>query len=229
MFDFIKVLFKNIAKGPATQPFPAGEAYTPPRFRGRVNMDPSLCVGCAICHHVCAGGAIQVHDREEKSGYDFTLWHNSCALCGMCSHYCPTGAISMTTDWHNAHRQEKKYEWAEHHFVPYVPCAGCGKPMRRLPPHLAMRIYAHTPIDMTDIIKLCPECRQKAAVQREQELLEYEKAHNSTGETPPEAALASAASPPESTQVPKPSPEPLPEHSPEQVAPLKTGEEDGRK
>ncbi|MDL2314170.1 4Fe-4S binding protein, partial [Desulfovibrio sp. OttesenSCG-928-C14] len=122
MLSFLKILFSNFAKGPSTDSFPFKEARTPERFRGRVTMDSSRCVGCAICHHVCPGDAIRIEPNEEKTGYSFTIWHNSCALCGLCRHFCPTKAISMTNDWHNAHTQENKYDWAEHHFVPYLKC-----------------------------------------------------------------------------------------------------------
>lgn len=169
MLRFLKVLARNVIQGPATISFPFREAHTPQRFRGKVTMDPEKCVGCGICRHVCAGRAIRIEKNNEKTAYNFTIWHNSCALCGMCRHFCPTGAISMTNDWHNAHLQTEKYAWAENHLVPYLRCAGCQAPIRMLPPELAARVYAHSPIDMTQIMKLCPSCRQIAAAQRQVE------------------------------------------------------------
>lgn len=169
MLRFLKVLARNVMLGPSTEPFPAKESPTPARFRGKVTMDPTKCVGCGICRHVCAGRAIRLENNEEKTGYSFTIWHNTCALCGMCRHFCPTKAITMTNDWHNAHFQTQKYDWAEHHFVPYFQCEGCNAPMRLLPPELAARVYAHSPMDMSIIMKLCPECRQIAAANREGE------------------------------------------------------------
>lgn len=166
---FLKVLARNLLKGPSTDPFPFKEAHTPERFRGRVTMNPDLCVGCGICHHVCPGDAIRIEKNEEGTGYSFSIWHNTCALCGSCKNYCPTGAITQTRDWHNAHTQAEKYSWAEHHFVPYLRCEGCGASIRMLPPDLATRLYAHSPVDMTQILKLCPSCRQLATVKRESE------------------------------------------------------------
>lgn len=161
MAGFLKVLFRNLLDGPSTDPFPAGETFTPDRFRGKVKVDPELCMGCGICRHTCAAGAINISPRADQSGYDITIWHNSCCLCASCRHYCPTEAITLTTDWHNAHPQSEKFEWTEHQFMPYVPCEGCGAPMRRLPIHIAKKIYAfNTDIDLEKIIKLCPKCRQ---------------------------------------------------------------------
>lgn len=167
MPKFLKILTRNLMQGVATDPFPFQEAHTPERYRGRVTMNPDLCVGCGICHHVCPGDAIRIEANEEKSGYAFSIWHNTCALCGSCKNYCPTGAITQTQDWHNAHSQAEKYSRAEHHFVPYLHCTGCGAAMRMLPPSLATRLYAHSPVDMAEILQLCPSCRQLATVKRE--------------------------------------------------------------
>lgn len=161
MAGFLKVLFRNVLDGPSTDPFPVGETFTPARFRGKVKVDPELCMGCGICRHTCAAGAINITQREDQSGYDISVWHNSCCLCASCRHYCPTKAITLTTDWHNAHPQEEKFTWLEQQFVPYVPCTGCGTPMRRLSLEIARRIYVgNTDIDLEKIVTLCPKCRQ---------------------------------------------------------------------
>ncbi|MDR2160536.1 MAG: 4Fe-4S binding protein [Desulfovibrio sp.] len=166
---FLKILARNLLQGPATEPFPYQEATTPQRLRGRVELNADLCVGCGICRHVCPGGAIRIEPDAERAGYSFSIWHNTCALCASCRHFCPTGAISLSTDWHSAHRQTEKYSHAAHYYVPYLRCADCGAPLRLLPPALAARLYAHSPVDMARIIKLCPNCRQIAAASREGE------------------------------------------------------------
>ena len=167
MAGFLKVLLRNVLEGPSTDPFPLGETFTPKRFRGKVVLDPDLCMGCGICRHTCAAGAININVRNDMSGYDFTVWHNSCCLCASCRHYCPTKAITLTNDWHNAHEQGEKFTWMEQKFVPYLPCEGCGTPMRPLPLSVALRIYVNNPdIDPAHIIKLCPKCRQREDAQR---------------------------------------------------------------
>jgi formate hydrogenlyase subunit 6/NADH:ubiquinone oxidoreductase subunit I len=166
VLQFLKILARNLLQGPSTEAFPYQEAPTPKRLRGRVTMDPQKCVGCGICRHVCAGRAINIQKNEQGTGYDYVIWHNSCALCGLCRHHCPTGAITLLNDWHSAHAQADKYNWAEHHFVPYLRCAECGAYIRLIPPELATRLYAHSPVDMTKLMKLCPACRQKAEAVR---------------------------------------------------------------
>jgi formate hydrogenlyase subunit 6/NADH:ubiquinone oxidoreductase subunit I len=169
MLRFLKILASNLAKGPSTDAFPAAPAHTPARYRGRITMEPEKCVGCGVCAHVCPADAIhitQVDGPEGAVGYKYSVWHNTCCQCGSCAHFCPTGAIRNTNDWHISHLQKDKYNMAEHHFVPYLRCTGCGNPIRILPPELATRIYAHHPVDMSETIKLCPTCRQLETVKR---------------------------------------------------------------
>ncbi len=161
MSGFLKILFNNVLAGPSTDPFPLGETFTPARFRGKVKIDPELCMGCGICKHVCTAGAINIKQRPDQSGYDITVWHNSCCLCANCRTYCPVGAVTLSTDWHNAHPQEQKYEWLERQFVPYVSCTACGVKMRALPLEVAKKLYAYNPdIDPEHITHLCAKCRR---------------------------------------------------------------------
>ena len=99
--EFLKILWDNLKKGPVTDAFPFGETYTPDRLRGRVEIDPALCVGCGTCVHVCAAGAINISKFEDGSGFEITVWRNSCCLCAQCRHYCPTKAVTLTNDWHS--------------------------------------------------------------------------------------------------------------------------------
>lgn len=161
MAGFLKVLFRNLLEGPSTDPFPLGETFTPARLRGRAKVDPTFCMGCGVCRHVCAAGAINITHLPDGSGYTITIWQNSCCLCASCRHYCPTGAMSISTDWHSAHPEEEKFDRLEQHTIKYEPCAHCGTLMRPVPAHLAKRLYAKNPdIDPELIRHLCPKCRQ---------------------------------------------------------------------
>ena len=162
--EFLKVLWNNLTQGPVTEAFPFAEAPTPERFRGRVTVDPTLCVGCGTCVHVCAGGAINItraEDRDDQKGFTITVWHNTCCLCAQCRHYCPTKAITLTNNWHNAHRNDRKYTFVEQVRVDYDTCAACGTRIRLLPPSVIARIYeGHPEIDVQRVSHLCPDCRQ---------------------------------------------------------------------
>ena len=61
--EFLKILWDNLKKGPVTDAFPFGETYTPDRLRGRVEIDPALCVGCGLCAQKCPGKLITVDGK----------------------------------------------------------------------------------------------------------------------------------------------------------------------
>ena len=158
--SFLKVLWNNLRQGPVTDPFPFGETYTPERLRGRVEIDASLCTGCGTCAHVCTAGAINIARKDDGSGFDVTVWRNTCCLCGQCRYYCPTKAITITNNWHNAHRNTQKYTWLTRASVTYDTCEGCGARMRFLPKSVIDRIYAgHDEVNARRIAHLCPKCR----------------------------------------------------------------------
>lgn len=159
--EFLKILWDNLKKGPVTDPFPFGETYTPERLRGRVEIDPELCLGCGTCVHVCAAGAINISKFADGSGFEITVWRNSCCLCAQCRHYCPTKAITLSNDWHSAHRATEKYTQITRAKVKYDYCAVCGAKMRVLPQDVLNRIYAkHSEIDVDVVSHLCPSCRR---------------------------------------------------------------------
>lgn len=162
--NFISILFRNLLKGPSTDPFPFGETFTPKGLRGRIDFDASKCSGCRMCEHVCAGGAIRFDDSPE--GLQFTLWHNSCTFCGLCEHYCIPRAIHLTEDWHLAHKQEDKYRMIEQGTVAYLSCAACGG--RFIPPSAALlaKVYGSSSAALAELSRLCPDCRRRRSAAR---------------------------------------------------------------
>lgn len=138
------------------------EAIAPVGLRGKIRFNAAACVGCRMCEHVCAGGAI--HFDEDDAGLHFTLWHNSCAFCGLCSHYCPTKALAVTDEWQMSHRQEDKFRLIEQGVVPLVPCTGCGNLLLPVAPELLRVAYRKTNLEIDRLKTFCPECRQKQSI-----------------------------------------------------------------
>ena len=138
-------------------------AASPPGLRGKMHFNAAACVGCRMCEHVCAGGAIRF--EEQAGGLRFTLWHNSCAFCGLCSHYCPTKALAATGEWQMAHLQQDKYRQVEQGTVPLVPCTGCGTPMLPVAPELLRVAYRSVSRETSELQTLCTECRQQRNAQ----------------------------------------------------------------
>lgn len=160
MANFFNVMLHNVLSGPRTDPFPFGETFSPERIRGRVRIDPQLCIGCSMCRHVCVAGAINIHRFAE--GWTITVWQDSCCLCASCRTYCPMHAITIDNDWHSAHLEEDKFKRIEQHTIHFVPCKRCGKPVRLLSLEKARELYCNDPnIDPDEIRQLCRDCRQK--------------------------------------------------------------------
>ncbi|QIJ03700.1 4Fe-4S dicluster domain-containing protein [Shewanella chilikensis] len=155
----LRVLLKNLQKGPATDPFPFGDTFTPKGLRGRVRFDPAACSGCRMCEHVCAAGAIRF--TESAKGLEFTLWHNSCTFCGMCEHYCVPQAIHLTEDWHLAHRQQDKYTMTEIGTVVMIECCECHKRMLPTSRQLTAIAYRGSNQMIERMSQMCPDCRRQ--------------------------------------------------------------------
>lgn len=162
MSSFMKIVFRNLLKGPSTIKYPFEESPVPEKLRGKIKHNPDICMACHMCEHVCAGGAIRISEAENGKGLDFIVWHDTCAFCGLCEHYCPTGAIHLTNDYHTAHLQKDKYRYTESSFIKYVPCECCGKPMIPLVPEMVERIYGKSG-DSKGLSRMCESCRKKAA------------------------------------------------------------------
>ncbi|WP_158913173.1 4Fe-4S dicluster domain-containing protein [Caulobacter sp. S45] len=156
--NFLQVLIDNLRKGPATEPFPFGDASTPAAYRGRVAIDQDACVGCRMCEHVCAGGAIRF--AEDNEALHLVIWHNTCVSCGLCAVYCPTKAITLTNNWHVSHRQEDKYKQVDHVTIPYSACTSCGVVFLKAQDPLMQLAYKTVGANETRLRDLCPDCRR---------------------------------------------------------------------
>jgi len=161
MNTFLKVILRNIIKGPSTMKYPFEDSPAPEKLRGKIKHNPEACVACHMCEYVCAGGAIRMQESDDKKGMDFVVWHNSCTFCGLCEYYCPTKAIHLTNDYHTAHLEEDKYNYTEKTSVRKQPCICCGEPIISLTPTLVEKIYGKEG-DVKDLSKMCQKCRRKA-------------------------------------------------------------------
>jgi formate hydrogenlyase subunit 6/NADH:ubiquinone oxidoreductase subunit I len=67
------------------------------RYRGALEVDDNLCVGCGICAKVCPNTCIFMVPYEKGNPAmipEIDLQH--CMYCGLCVDYCPPGAIYHT-------------------------------------------------------------------------------------------------------------------------------------
>lgn len=157
--SLLKLLVRNLALGPSTDPFPFGDTFTPDKLRARVAFKEVTCVACRSCEQVCVGGAIRF-DRL-PDGIHFTLWHNSCVFCGLCEFYCPTDAIHLTTDWHLSHANADKYDMVEQGLLPTIKCTECGTETPAIAPRPEQCKRPLTDAELDAYRHQCPKCRKK--------------------------------------------------------------------
>jgi formate hydrogenlyase subunit 6/NADH:ubiquinone oxidoreductase subunit I len=162
--SYLRILLRNLIRGPSTVPFPFGPAWTPARMRGRIVFKLSSCTGCRACEQVCAPGAIRFDKTPE--GLRFMMWHNTCVFCGLCEFYCPTDAIRQSTDWHMAHAVGEKFDMAIREVIPYTKCTGCGMKTLASAPNPVGVVPPFTPEEIEQQRNLCPACRKKALAER---------------------------------------------------------------
>lgn len=88
----LTMMWNNLRRGYQTLLFPARPEITQ-RFRGQVQFDPELCIGCAICRFRCTSAAIEFKPGKEN----FTWSYNpgQCTFCGRCIEGCKEGAIKQ--------------------------------------------------------------------------------------------------------------------------------------
>lgn len=88
--NILNMMWKNIRRGYQTLLFPARPPVSP-HFRGRVEFDPSKCIGCAICRFRCTSKAIDY--KPGKTAFVWSYNPGQCTFCGRCVEGCKEGAL----------------------------------------------------------------------------------------------------------------------------------------
>lgn len=98
MIPYIKEAIKNLFLKPVTSKFPKTPVDTAPNYRGRIEFNSDVCIGCGLCIKVCSPSAITKTVKQVEEGQEITMEFNlgSCTFCGMCSDFCAKKAISLT-------------------------------------------------------------------------------------------------------------------------------------
>ena len=93
LYAMMKVVFKNLVRGPATRLYPYEERPPFPGERGVIVMpDESKCIFCGICSKKCPSHAITVTRAPEKT---WKYERFRCILCGACVEACPKKCLSF--------------------------------------------------------------------------------------------------------------------------------------
>jgi formate hydrogenlyase subunit 6/NADH:ubiquinone oxidoreductase subunit I len=91
----ISTIFRKVGSlfftKPATAGYPFTKLQVQNNFRGQMQLDYKLCIGCGICGRDCPGKAIEMVDFYEKKRPQFRL--DKCLFCYQCAESCPKKAI----------------------------------------------------------------------------------------------------------------------------------------
>ena len=107
-------MFRSLVRRPATQPYPKVQIPVPEGFRGKIAVNPVLCIGCSLCAIVCPTLCIDmVPDAREVPFKGKTITRKKlpevrlldCIRCGLCEDACPTDpkAIFLTEKFSRAY------------------------------------------------------------------------------------------------------------------------------
>ena len=94
----ISTIFRKVGSifftKPATAGYPFTKLQVQDNFRGQMQLDYKLCIGCGMCHRDCPGKAIEMVEFYGKKRPQFRL--DKCLFCYQCAESCPKKAIKKS-------------------------------------------------------------------------------------------------------------------------------------
>jgi formate hydrogenlyase subunit 6/NADH:ubiquinone oxidoreductase subunit I len=63
-------------------------------YRGKLQLDTTLCIGCLLCIRTCPTGAISTAENKKVN-----IQIDKCIFCGQCKENCPKKAITFSSDF----------------------------------------------------------------------------------------------------------------------------------
>lgn len=98
---FIKEAVKSIFKSPVTNMYPYSQPIVPKDYRGKIQFNAELCVGCGLCMRVCSPTSItkSIKTIEDTQEITMSFDMSSCTFCGMCADFCGKKAIGFSPEY----------------------------------------------------------------------------------------------------------------------------------
>jgi NADH-quinone oxidoreductase subunit I/NAD(P)H-quinone oxidoreductase subunit I len=105
---------------PDRTPMPVRDML-PPRYRGFLEVDASICTGCQACERACPIACIAIvlekdpANPKQRNVSQFDIDEAKCMFCGLCVEPCPTGAIQHTREFEASTRHVRNltFRWAD--------------------------------------------------------------------------------------------------------------------
>jgi NADH-quinone oxidoreductase subunit I/NAD(P)H-quinone oxidoreductase subunit I len=93
----------------------------PPRYRGFLEVDVTICTGCQACERACPISCIQIilekdpANPKQRVVTQFDIDEGKCMYCGLCVEPCPTGSIQHTREFEGSQRSIRNlvFRWAD--------------------------------------------------------------------------------------------------------------------
>ncbi len=93
----------------------------PPRYRGFLEVDTSICTGCQACERACPIACMQITLEKDPTNpkqrlvTQFDIDEAKCMYCGLCVEPCPTGSIQHTREFEASMRNIRNlvFRWAD--------------------------------------------------------------------------------------------------------------------
>jgi NADH-quinone oxidoreductase subunit I/NAD(P)H-quinone oxidoreductase subunit I len=105
---------------PDRTPMPVRDML-PPRYRGFLEVDTTICTVCQACERACPIGCIQITiekdpaDPKKRYCTQFDIDEAKCMFCGLCVEPCPTGSIQHSREFEGSVRDIRNltFRWAD--------------------------------------------------------------------------------------------------------------------
>jgi NADH-quinone oxidoreductase subunit I/NAD(P)H-quinone oxidoreductase subunit I len=122
----LSITLSHLVRRPMTVQYPdrtplAVRDMLPPRYRGFLEVDASICTVCQACERACPIGCIQITieknpaNPKERFCTQFDIDEAKCMYCGLCVEQCPTGSIQHTREFEGSVRDIRTltFRWAD--------------------------------------------------------------------------------------------------------------------
>jgi hydrogenase-4 component H len=161
-----------LGAGQVTLAYPFQPHSPEPGFRGKVVVDPALCIGCGACAMACPSRLITWRDADAYRIIDLQL--RRCTYCGRCQDVCPGKAITLSAQFETATTTIDDMSITLQ--LKLARCRQCGGVVgtRRALNKVATELTGKTDLTGADMgwLELCLACRRKEALNTEALALE---------------------------------------------------------
>ena len=143
--------------GQVTLKYPFEPHAPDENFRGKVDVDVNLCIGCGACANACPATLISVGDSGEGRTIHFEL--GRCTYCAACRDVCPQKAIVLTPQFETA--TPNVADLRINITLKLIHCRECGHVVNTRRALNLVREKLGDDYGALEWLDLCPECRRK--------------------------------------------------------------------